>query len=88
MSGWNCRMVERNGDPVKMGWLSEDALDAELAAAKYCHRSEVWDSCSWSDGDEAIVEVELHGGEDGTHRIVIQAYSSIEFSAETLDETV
>ncbi len=88
MSDWNCRMVEHNGEPVQMGWLSVNASDAERAAASYCHTAQVWDRHSWSDGDCGIVEVEKHGGEDGIHRMAISAYSTIEFSAETLDESV
>lgn len=88
MAGWNCRLVERNGDPKGLPWLSIEAASPEQAAKDYCHTSQVWDHTSWCDGDEAVVEVGEHGGESGVHRFAISAYNTIQFDAESLDETV
>jgi hypothetical protein len=86
MAQWNCRLVERNGDKVSMPWLWIEAIDTERAAEQYCHSAEVWDCTSWSEGDEGIVEVEAFGGEGGTHRMAVGAYTALEFSAEPAEE--
>lgn len=81
MPNWNCRLIERNGYSQSMPWVTVEARSAKQAAADYCDKGEMWDCVSWSEDDEAIVEVEMHGGQDGIHRMKIGVYTVLQFSA-------
>jgi len=81
MRQWNCRLVERNGEPIGLEWVTVSAQGQSRAAAAYCDDHRVWNNVSWSEDDEAIVEVEEFGGESGVQRIVIRAYTTLNFSA-------
>lgn len=81
-TGWNCRLVEYNGEAKELPWTSVEAYDQEKAAEAYCHETQVWDRVSWSEDDEAVVEVELHGGENGVQRMRVNAYTELAFGAE------
>ena len=81
MPNWSCRLVEINGEPTVMEWLTVKATDRQKAAEAYCVSAAVWDRIAWVDGDDAVVEVEEHGGEGGVHRLEIRAYLTLEFSA-------
>lgn len=89
MRGWNCRMVELNREPVSgWAWKSVRAHNPQRAAVAYCNDVSVWQDAQWENGSDAVVEVEEHGGENGTHRMAVVAYEVLEFSATPADQTV
>lgn len=82
MRSFNCRAVEHNNESAgPLSWVTVEAHNAKGAAVSYCRLARVWEDLNWSNGDNAIVEVEEHGGENGVHRMAICAYEILDFSA-------